>query len=204
MTPNWREIIEECRRNVGPRPRQLSKDEAAAFQFRFSFVVRFLNWFNPDKLMLIPKLQTVLRDRGRVVWGHLVFANDKLWKKGGTETLPAYLVYSTSDQVDGSPEILVDTVQAIHEPTDAEVAQLYKTLNEGLVHPMRQVMPPRISSGVNVYLTTCWIPPSHLPSGFLTNSLLPILIHPDETEAVVILPSRYWAKDLVALWSAGS
>lgn len=42
------------------------------------------------------------------------------------------------------------------------------------------------------FLTTCLVHPPHLPGGVLSQSLLPLVICPKETDAVMPLPYRYW------------
>ena len=57
-------------------------------------------------------------------------------------------------------------------------------------------MPPFLCAGKQVFFTTCLVHPPHLPGHFITTSLFPLLICPEKTEAVMILPSSYWPEQL--------
>jgi len=44
------------------------------------------------------------------------------------------------------------------------------------------------------------IQPSHLPAGHLASGFFPLLICPEKTEAVMVLPCPYWPEELREAW----
>jgi hypothetical protein len=67
---------------------------------------------------------------------------------------------------------------------------------------LRREMPHSYNGGRSVCFATCFIQPTHLPGGYLKRSSFPIIVSPEETPAMMLLPSRYWPPELVAQWRA--
>jgi len=61
-------------------------------------------------------------------------------------------------------------------------------------------MPHSYTCGRAICFATCFIQPSHLPDGYLKRSSFPVIANPEESPALVLLPSRYWPPELVSQW----
>ena len=76
-----------------------------------------------------------------------------------------------------------------------------RAITDELARTMRLPLPRSLCQGKESYLTTCLIQPSHLPRGYLATGFFPLVICPEKTEAVMILPARYWPQELRKSWA---
>jgi hypothetical protein len=199
------EAIRRCRQNLGSPPRQLPPEERRSFRLRPSLYVSFLFLLRRDKLRLILRDQDLLRDCGRVVWGFLVQANNILFDPANRQVLPANVIYSPDQYFDGRVSVLEGIAHKLFElkgtsPRDKELRRFARAITDELLRTMRLPLPGSLCENREVYFTTCFVQPSHLPDGYLAASYFPLVISPEQTEAVMILPSAYWPDELRAAW----
>jgi hypothetical protein len=200
------EVIKSCRQQFRAPPRELPPDEQQSFQIRPSWFVKAMLNLTGDKLRVILRHQNILRDSGRVVWGCLVQANDVLFNPNNRQVLPANVIYSPDAFFDGRVSVLQTIAQGLFElkgtrPKDKELRKFANAITNELARTMRLQLPLSISEQREVYLTTCLIQPSHLPAGHLATGYFPLVICPEKTDAVMILPAWYWPEEAQAAWS---
>lgn len=198
-------LLHQCRINLGPAPREVSRAERNYFNIGLSFFMRSLLFLTGDKLQVILRAQTILRDQGRVVWGALLQANQRLFDPANRRTLPANLLYSPDSYFDENLPTLQELASEINQlkdtmPGNAQLKQLVLALSNKTLRTMRLRIPGAMCQAKEVFFTTCLIHPPHLPSGYLAASFFPIVICPERTEAVMILPSHYWPEAMCKLW----
>jgi hypothetical protein len=199
------EVIRQCRQNLGSPPRQLTPEERRSFRLRPSLQVSIRMVLGRDKLRLILHDQNLLRDGGRVVWGFLVQANNMLFDPANRLVLPANVIYSPDQSFDGRVSVLEGIAHKLFElkgtsPRDKELRRFAHAITDELLRTMRLPLPGSLCENREVYFTTCLVQPSHLPDGHLGASYFPLVICPEQTEAVMILPSEYWPDELCAAW----
>jgi hypothetical protein len=200
------ELLQQCRENLGSPPRNLRAEEQQTFRLQPSLFMRFILLISFDKLRTVLRDQHLLRDHGRVVWGFLVQANQVLFDPTNRQTLPANVIYSPDTWFDDQAPLLMEVAQGLFSlkgtaPNDPELEKFANAITDELARTMRLRLPRSITEGREAYFTTCFIQPSHLPGGCLAAGFFPLLICPEKTEAVMILPERYWPEELRALWS---
>jgi hypothetical protein len=203
-----RDLLQRCRESLGPAPRTLRRGEQQEFRLRPSFLTRLIFLVTGDKLRTVLRDQHLLRDRGRVVWGFLVQANQVLFDPGNRQVLPANVIYSPDPWFDDRAPFLEEVARGLFglkgtSPGDAELERFAEAITDELVRTMRLALPRSLCEGREAYFTTCLIQPSHLPGGCLAAGSFPLVICPEKTEAVMILPARYWPEELCVVWSAG-
>ena len=159
-----------------------------------------------DKLRSVVLDQDMLRDQGRVVWGALVQANSVLFDPDNRQTLPANVIYSPDLWFDNNVPALRGLARGLFDlkgknPADKELRSFARAITNELLRTMRLPLPRSLTDNREVYFTTCLVQPSHLPSGHLATGFFPLLICPDKTDAVMILPAEYWPEELCAAWS---
>lgn len=159
-----------------------------------------------DKLRIVLRDQFILRDHGRVVWGFLVQANQFLFDPSNRLVLPANVIYSPDPYFDNRVPLLQDAARGLFDlkgtsPNDAELETFAKAITDERARTMRLALPRSLCQGRDAYFTTCLIQPAHLPGGYLASGFFPLLICPEETEAVMILPARYWSEGLYNVWT---
>jgi hypothetical protein len=200
------EVIRACRQRFGSPPRALSADEQRSFRINPSWFLKAMLNLTGDKLRVIIRQQDLLRDSGHVVWGCLVQANNALFSPRSHQVLPANVIYSPDAFFDSRVSVLQNIAQGLFElkgtrPPDKELRKFASAITNELARTMRLPLPPSISQQKEVYLTTCLIQPSHLPAGHLAAGYFPLVICPEKTDAVMILPAWYWPEEAQEAWS---
>lgn len=167
----------------------------------------WLHWDDHDKLHGFYHAAPKLFENGRVVWGHIVQANALLFKEGKSNC-PAELVFSLDPRVDKNPEFLTLTAECLFElkgtePDDEALAPFAEHLTDEMTRRFGVEVPLQLSGNVPCVLSTTMVFRKHLPNGMLSQSLMPILVDPDNPQAALILPARFWPKDLEHWWMRG-
>ncbi len=196
-------ILRGCRDSFGPPPRPLAA--LAADRLALSPELEEAFVADNDALLRILKDQDALLARGRVVWGHLVQANQILFQPDNRMTLPANVIYSTDPYFDGRLSLLSSMARGLFAQkgstrADRELQRFVDAVTDELTRVLRQEMPRSYTGGRGVDFATCFIQPSHLPDGYLRRPSFPVVINPDETPAMMLLPSRYWPAELTVHW----
>jgi hypothetical protein len=201
-----RELIEGCRELFGDPPRDGSETDRRAFRFRPGWLLRTMLFLTRDKLRIVLRDQDILREQGRVVWGHLVQANTILFNPHNRQALPANVLYSPDRFFDDQVPLLGELAHGLFDlkgrsPVDKEMRQFAEAITNETARTMRLPLPSALTDGRTVYLTTCFINPPHLPGGCLKHGFFPLVICPEQTEAVMVLPCDYWPEELQAIWT---
>jgi TPR repeat protein len=115
------------------------------------------------------------------------------------------MIYSLDPYFDGRVGILGELARGLYaqkgtDPGDHELGQLVRAVTSEYQRIMRKELPRGYCGGRSVYFATCLIQPGHLPDNHIARSEFPLLVNFDETEAVMVLPARFWAPELVARW----
>lgn len=201
------ELIRGCRERFGSPPRRLSASDAEVCRLTLAPEIEQDFTANGDALLTIPEEQHLLRDRGRVYWGHLIQANPGLFNPKNPHTLPAYIVYTTDSFFDGRVSILDRIGTGLfalkgssQSQVDRELWDFVRIITDERERLLRRELPYGYCGGRSVYFATCLIQPGHLPSGYIARTAFPLIVNFEETEAVMILPSRFWPPKLVSLW----
>lgn len=200
------DIIQQCRDNFGSAPRELERDERDSLRLRPSLLMRFLFLVTGDKLRIVLRDQNILRDHGRVVWGALVQANQILFDPRNRQVLPANVIYSSDVYFDNNAPELQSVARGLFQlkgisPGDEELERFATAITDELARTMRLPLPRSLCQGKEAYFTTCLIQPSHLPGGYLAAGFFPLIICPERTSGVMILPAQYWPQDLLKSWN---
>jgi hypothetical protein len=140
-----------------------------------------------------------------VFWGHLVQANNMLFDPDNLHTLPANVIYSTDPFFDGRVSILASIGKGLFAQkgssrADRELREFIRVITDERERILRRELPRGYCGGRCVYFASCFIQPGHLPDGYVARPAFPLLVNVEETEAVMILPSRFWPPELVSSW----
>jgi hypothetical protein len=206
MSSELGEYLQQCRKRFGKPPRKLEPSEKEYIKLRLSFFMRCILLLTFDKLRMVLRNQDILRDHGRVVWGCIVQANQDLFHPANRSTLPANLLYSPDRFYDDEVEELQALAMGLFglkgtAQDDPELKRFANAITDEMARTMRLDLPESITDGRRVYFTTTLIHPQHLPEGYLANGFFPLVICPEKTEAVMILPARFWPKEFREAWA---
>ena len=194
-----RRILRECQANFGDPPRSLTFGEKR--DYRIWPPIWCL--LSGDPLLKIYWDQKKLRDRGRVVWAHLVQANSLLFEPGHMDH-PANIVYDPSTENDRVLDLLGDVAQQIYElkgtrPREKDLAECSRWVTNERQPIVDATVPARLSRGREIVFSTVMIHRKHLPGGYLSGSAFPLIINPEETPSAMVLPHFYWPDGVDAL-----
>jgi hypothetical protein len=200
------DLIERCRKKFGDPPRDLSKAELSYLRLNLGTWRYFKWWLNRDKLCSIIRDQDELQDHGRVVWSYLVQANSLLFSAENNLTCPGNVVYSPDTFFDGRLDALQEIARSIGElkgtlPRNKVARQFAEAVTDEMKRTLRMQIPEEFCDGRKVYFTTLFFQPNHFPDGFIARGFMPLLISPKRTDATMVLPAKYWPKDLLRLWT---
>jgi hypothetical protein len=193
MSP--RDVLEAVRDSLGPPPRAFGIWERLTY-----LNVKTPTWLTRrDALHEQIEKRELLLAEGRVAWAALVQANDHLFRPGPRDH-PCMLIYSIDPRVDGRVGWLTDVAHNLFglkgaSPHDRAERRFAEVITDELDRAMGLMVPKTYSQGLPLVSTSAMVFRKHLPGGFLRQSYFPILTHPS-TNAVWIVPSRYWPDEL--------
>lgn len=136
---------------------------------------------------------TVLKTGG-IYYGCLVEANKSLFKKNaaGLGVFPAVIVYSTDEYYEQNPYELKKIAEYLYENKNDNVLG-----NERDYVSNMRIKDP-VTDGREVYITTVFVYSPHLPFGYITGSLFPVIARPETSTSVFIVDCKYWTDGIVA------
>ncbi len=198
MSDRCVQMIRNTRLRFGEPPRQFAKSENAYLKMAPPA------WCKPGKDLL----HTVYNDRemllreGKVVWGHLIQANSMAFNPG-PDDVPGDVAFCPEPHWHDDLLRLGDMAKKLFEIKGAGSNTEERAFGKQLAHErdrfVSQPIPKSISLGSPVVATSFMVVRKHLPLGVLLNSYFPLLTHP-KTKAVMVLPARYWDRELFDLW----
>lgn len=149
--------------------------------------------------------QEKLLTGGTCVWGQIVQANAQLFQKGKQDT-PAAVIYSEDPSAKENPEILYNAAQALYsmkgqEVGDPALQEFADLLANEMDAPLRMPIPVTLTEGIQCYYTSILVARNHLPRRVIGSMLFPLVIHPTETDATMILPHRFWPEFFVNIYN---
>jgi hypothetical protein len=156
-----------------------------------------------DDLLLIYRDQKKLMEEGEVVVAMLVQANVALFNKGFLDA-PANVIYTVEPVGEHPLQKLSDVANRIFglkgtKPEDPDERKFAGMVSYEYGRDFRVTVPDKLAGGQDVTYTTIMVHRKHLPQGYLANGFFPLLVH-QESRAAMILPARYWSKELLADW----
>lgn len=137
--------------------------------------------------------------------GYPVQANQVLFDPKNRQVLPANVIYSPDPYFDDCVPMMQELAHGLFglkgtAPDDKELEQFASAITDELTRIMREPLPRSLCDGKEAYFATFLIQPSHLPGGYLAEAVFPLVICPEKTEAVMILPSEYWPEEFREVW----
>lgn len=159
-------------------------------------------WMQYDQLArLIDHFPILLRE-GRVVWGHLVQANQRLFEPD-PHNLPAEVLYAPHHKV--GPDQLAKVVQQLANPKgrqrdDPAFASIAEHLANERTRAFAMPIPATFTDGVTMVMSTMLICRTHLPVSHLVLPYFPLLISDQCPGSTMVLPSRWWPAVLADVW----
>jgi hypothetical protein len=192
-------VIDECRVNFGPPPREFTWKQRKRLRVRRPYF-----WLRWDPLNIHYRHQRKVLAFGEIVWAHLVQADDGL-RQRSTSDQPAEVIYSFDPFFDAELDELGRIAGGIAalkgtEPEDPVARRIARHLAARRSRVTRLRVPEEYTGGRDVYLTSMMVTRKHLPDFVLACPFFPLIACEEASPAVMILPSRYWPISLVCIW----
>lgn len=182
-----------CRDNFGPAPRTFSRRE------RSYYFPKPPEWLNSAPLGRILKERDALLRVGHIVPATLVQANQALYHPGDSD-LPALAIWSEDLELETDPvQLRLLARRLFHlkgKTVEGELSEIARHITSERSSPLKLPLPENFTAGRSVYLSDVFIFRRHLPFGYLTSPLLPLLAIPGQQSQVHVLPGRFWADEL--------
>lgn len=188
-----------CQRNFGKTPRSFSWID----KFRYISVATPA-WARNDTLKIFFKNQNRLMSQGELVWGNIIQANNCLFMPGDC-SYPADVIYPINQTSDFEPEVLSEIASKIFrlkstEPTDPLLLKVANHMTDECDRAFGLFVPSNFCLNIPCELSTIFVNRQHLPNGYLSRGLFPLIISSEQPKIAMILPSRFWPSAMVDWW----
>ena len=192
----------------GPAPRSLESDDLA----RLMRPMPNFELPSTDALTCLWNDQLKLQTQGEIAAARLFLVSESFFYEGEADG-PACALYTFDEYLWRQPSLLDDICTNLHRyceesedsgpPLGAWGGRAYYEVSDGARRPFGFQLPPSLSRGHVVYLTTIVIHREHLPNPWLSDLLLPLLAtrDPKVTPATLLIPSYFWSPRLISLWA---
>jgi hypothetical protein len=144
---------------------------------------------------------------GELTWAHVFMTNGDLNRPGELD-LPAGVVYSFDPWFERRPDRLEPIGQRLayhrsQQPSPRRPWErlIFDQLYSGSIHTLHQELPPSLAGGRIVYHSTTIVHRSCLPRGYLTSTILPVLVQRQQSPRVCVpMPHAFWPQELLQRW----
>jgi hypothetical protein len=198
--------LDGFRQRLGTAPRSFSPEVTREIRASYNPLLSTAPW---DSLMRVFFDQAKLRERGEVVWARVIQANELLFAPGlKGESHPATILHAGPTLDD--PSLLFEITSKIQSLGGKSQEDPEQKAAVDLLHPSRRkywvAVLPSIAGRTEVFCSDLLIFRKLLPQqpkgATLQKLLLPLLVEPDETRAVMQVPSHFWPQEFLDFWDS--
>jgi hypothetical protein len=167
---------------------------------------------NSPLALVFDHAQEVFR-KGTICWGYIVVANEVLNQPGPESCSPAAVVWSVDPFVDRFPHFLAMPAQHLKQyfevatfaPQPPSAHFTYLHMRDWYATYGNLAVPPYLTDGRLVHLCEMPIFRAHLPKGYLTGKLMPLLVLPKSVLPAMgmAVPCAIWPEELRRAWERG-
>lgn len=196
------DIIEQCYQRFRAAPRRLPLLDRL-----FHLRIPRPEWLREDPTdalqVLFDNLDTTYK-HGRIVWGHVIQANNLMFQDGDA-SCPGEVLYTLDDNEWADPQAMSAIAQQLYglkgtTPSDTELLSIADYLADEMTRVFGLQVPATISPEYRCRISTTYFYRRHLPGGRLRAPMMPILVNPREPYVALPLPGRYWPAPLLSWW----
>ncbi len=165
-------------------------------------------WIAGDDLEKLFGHYATLLEEGRVVWAHIIQVNEALFEHGD-KGHPGEIVYDPSGALSlGELAPVAEALFALKgqsatlnasDPEQSPLRRIADYLENERIRVFGIPVPVQISKH-QLLISTIFFERAHLPDRKLSLSCFPVLISNRCPGAAMVLPSRWWPADFIALW----
>jgi len=163
------------------------------------------SWAVNDPLARLWKDFPTLLKAARVVWAHIVQANELLFQRG-SQDCPGEVVYDPRGLKEaGDLAVVAEQLFSLKgtKPFDSELVAVADHLTSERSRVFGRPVPKKISE-YPLRFSTIFFCRKHLPNRRLSLPCFPILVNEECLGSVMVLPSRWWPAELIDVWKEAS
>lgn len=194
--------LQSCREEFGKPPRRFGWWERNTYLWVPTPL--WAKQHKSDKLHELFKNIPTLFKEGVIVWGQIIQANQQLFSQGDNDH-PGEVLFSASKRFESDVNLLRQIAHSVAnlkgtQPDEPHAATVADYLTNEMIRVFGLKAPDLIGCGISCRISTTFFVRKHLPNGYLSNSVLPLVVLPREPYYAMPLPSRYWAPALIRDW----
>ncbi len=206
----WDRWLLECQARFGPAPRDF---DVAALRMLLVNPPWVTKLRFGDVLAKLVQNNTLcgLFKTGIVVWGHVIQANEELFTPSPSLDSYTYdrageVVFEVHGGTLGTPLELERVAKELgslkySDDLDSELQPWADYLTAETVRVVGWQVPTKLTASTTCFVSTTLFRRSHLPTGVLQQSLLPLVVATKQPYFAMPLPKEYWPQDLLQWWS---
>lgn len=164
----------------------------------------FPYWMERDPLRRTYKDKKLLRKYGKVTYAALVQANVQMFYPVNGQNIPGNpgcVLYSFSENCENAPEHMLELGEYLFSYKDRDdapdcIRHIVGAITDEHSRSMNQKLDPCVTNGDEIVFTTIMFFRQHLPKNRLIGSVFPVVVAPGHCESVMVLPKRYWTKEM--------
>lgn len=202
---DYAEVLDSIERAMGPVPRRFG------WLRRRKLHMRKPKWLARDSVLraLFDDQDLLLRE-GRTAWGAFAQVNTILFSDegpNGTLNAPGDALHSEDPAARADPLPLIDIAHRLYDLKDGSASDLDRQrvgemLADEVLRKSGEPIPASLSPEFPTFMTSIFVDRRHLPLGYVSGTLLPLLVLPEKTRAVMIVPCEFWPAAFVTeVWA---
>ncbi len=125
---------------------------------------------------------------GKIYYAYLVEAANAILtnKNLASSVMPAVVVYSTDEYYEKNPLALREIVKKI-----------YTDMRDDSEWYINEKVKDDSEEGRELILSSVMVYRNHLPTGYLSDALIPIVANPDKSTSVFVVDFKYWTDNFI-------
>ena len=168
------------------------------------------NWLRSgDAIAAVYQEKKVLLQQGNVCYGHIVQANEILFRKSPNIDCPANIIYSTDPHIADNPGLLWEVATNLYryknQPLDTVPLQwreMARVITDEMDRSDFNFWVDYNGYPIEFRFLSVMIYRKLLPKRQLCGSLLPVITAPN-CQSILTLPKLYWTREFKKLWVRG-
>lgn len=206
----WRSWLLECQARFGESPRRFHAATLRMLLVNPPWLTRFRFGDALAKLVQNGTLRELF-GTGVVTWGHVIQANAELYSPAPASDSYTYdrageVVFEIHGDSLGVPldlQRVADDLAGLKDRSDlgADLQVWADYLTAETVRVVGWQVPTSLAPRSSLFVSTTLFRRRHLPTGVLQQSLLPLVVAPEQPHFAMPLPKDYWPQALIEWWS---
>ncbi|MES3021460.1 MAG: hypothetical protein V4857_07720 [Pseudomonadota bacterium] len=198
---NHDDILKQLAKSIGSAPRKFNFIDKLTW---FKQDLPEWDWQSDDIRHSVENWRKVF-EQGRLTWGHIVQVNRLMFEESDANCPGEVLIWHDRSAFNlrtfaAAAAGLYDLKGTSDELGDADEKAFAEQLEDELIRGYGTRIPARLAHGFDLRASTIFFQRRHIPNRVITGSLFPILYLEESPMVAVMVPHRFWPKELLEAW----